>query len=113
MATLRLFVYGTLKPGERNAHELERVRGEWSKARIRGTLFEIASGENEGCPGLTIDDQGDDIPGYVLASEELADEWPRLDAFEGEGYERVLARVTLDSGEAVDAWVYVVTPRET
>jgi hypothetical protein len=34
--------------------------------------------------------------------------WGELDAFEGERYQRVLARVTLASGETVDAFVYAL-----
>ncbi|MDA8016127.1 MAG: gamma-glutamylcyclotransferase [Thermoanaerobaculia bacterium] len=34
--------------------------------------------------------------------------WPRLDAFEGEGYERVLVTVTLCEGQDVEAYVYAL-----
>jgi gamma-glutamylcyclotransferase (GGCT)/AIG2-like uncharacterized protein YtfP len=110
LASERLFVYGTLKPGESNAKELAAIPGEWCRATIRGRLVEIGWGANLGFPGLVIDEAGDEVPGYVLESGALAAEWPRLDAFEGEGYERVVACVMLESGETVTAHVYVVDP---
>ena len=109
----RLFVYGTLQPGGPNAHVLDSITGEWSRASVRGTLFEIGWGAAMGYPGLVLDEAGDEIRGFVLASDNLGPEWERLDAFEGEGYERVLAEVSLGDGRSVESWLYVVAPRET
>ena len=41
----------------------------------------------------------------------LADHWPRLDAFEGDGYERVLTTVTRTDGTTVQAYVYALSAR--
>jgi hypothetical protein len=38
----------------------------------------------------------------------LDDFWAELDAFEGEQYQRVLAEVTLSTGELIEAHVYTV-----
>ena len=43
----------------------------------------------------------------MLSSTALDSEWARLDAFEGDGHQRVLAPVELSSGEVVDASLYV------
>jgi len=37
-APQRLFVYGSLAPGEVNAQVLEPLAGEWQEASVRGTL---------------------------------------------------------------------------
>ena len=47
------------------------------------------------------------MAGFVLSSAALDSHWARLDAFEGDGYDRVPTRVTLSSGDVVDAWLYV------
>ena len=35
-----------------------------------------------------------------------------LDEFEGFQYERVIAKVVLESGEKIDAWTYVMKPQQ-
>ena len=106
----RLFVYGTLQPGQPNEHELASISGEWSKAQVRGRLVDVGWGAYLGFPGLVIDASADWVAGHVLASATLHREWLRLDAFEGVGYERVVTTITLESGEEADAHVYVVRP---
>lgn len=102
----RLFVYGTLAPGRPNEHILAEVPGEWEPATVRGTLHPEGWGAAEGYPGIVLDEQGGEVQGLVFSSESLAEHWTRLDEFEGEGYERVLATVTLADGTAVDAYIY-------
>lgn len=46
------------------------------------------------------------MQGFVFSSENLAEQWARLDEFEGEGYERVLTTVKLKDGNVVDAYIY-------
>ena len=108
MSIERLFVYGTLQPGGPNEHVLASIEGSWAAATVRGRLIEIGWGAYLGFPGLELDGSGAEVPGFVLTSEVLAPEWARLDAFEGDGYERVIASVTTNVGETVDAHVYVV-----
>jgi gamma-glutamylcyclotransferase (GGCT)/AIG2-like uncharacterized protein YtfP len=60
-------------------------------------------------------------PGIVEVSEEFTEgrlyrnvdeaTLARLDVFEGELYERLRLRVTLEGGEALEAWGYVVAAR--
>ena len=104
--TDRLFVYGTLAPGRSNAHMLADVPGLWEPGMVRGTLFEQGWGAALGYPGMVPDERGEEVRGLVFRSEQLAAHWPRLDEFEGDGYERVLVAVTLGNGTSVNAYIY-------
>ena len=104
----RLFVYGSLQPGGSHAHVLAGLAGRWEKATIRGRLAQSGWGAHIGYPALILDDQAGEIPGHVLSSEDLAAKWADLDAFEGDDYRRVLAPITLATGEEVEANVYVL-----
>ncbi len=106
--TERLFVYGSLAPGQPNAHVLADVPGTWQPASVFGTLRAEGWGAAIGFPGLVLDAQGDEVRGQVFSSDALPAHWPRLDAFEGDGYERVIARARLDDGGHVDAYVYTI-----
>jgi gamma-glutamylcyclotransferase (GGCT)/AIG2-like uncharacterized protein YtfP len=104
----RLFVYGSLAPGRPNQHILAGVPGSWETASVTGTLREEGWGAAMGFPGLDLDDNGERIEGFVLSSDQLAEHWARLDAFEGDAYARVPATVRLASGHRVEAYVYVL-----
>ena len=104
----RLFVYGSLQPGESNAHVLEHLEGEWAKGTIVGTYYSEGWGANMGYPGVRLHPGGDTVPGHVLTSADLVDAWAELDAFEGKDYQRVYTEVTLESGETVEAQLYIV-----
>lgn len=106
--THRLFVYGSLAPGRPNAHVLDQVPGTWEPATIRGLLRQDGWGAAIGYPGIVLDEQGDKIAGLVFSSETLDAHWQRLDLFEGEGYRRVPASVTLADGSVVQAQVYAL-----
>jgi gamma-glutamylcyclotransferase (GGCT)/AIG2-like uncharacterized protein YtfP len=109
--TNRLFVYGTLAPGRPNAHILADVPGHWEPATVTGTLVPEGWGAAAGYPGIILDPNGATVAGFLFSSEALADHWPRLDAFEGDGYVRVLTRVTRQDGATVDAHVYALRGR--
>ena len=104
--THRLFVYGTLAPGRPNAHVLAEVPGQWEPATVTGTLRQQGWGAEVGYPGIVLDERGDEIKGFLFSSENLTECWARLDAFEGDGYSRVLTPVRLDDGTVVDAYIY-------
>ena len=106
--TARLFVYGTLAPNRPNAHILADVPGTWEPATIRGRLFPEGWGAAEGYPGVVLDEHGDEVKGLLFSSESLAEHWPRLDEFEGEGYERVVTNVKLQDGTTIEACVYAL-----
>jgi gamma-glutamylcyclotransferase (GGCT)/AIG2-like uncharacterized protein YtfP len=103
---VRLFVYGTLAPGRSNAHVLADVSGRWEPASVRGTLYQEGWGAAAGYPGIVLEPEGSEVEGLVFTSTELPAHWDRLDAFEGEGYRRVVVRATRADGAIVDAYVY-------
>lgn len=104
----RLFVYGTLAPGRPNEHVLAAIPGRWEAATVRGTLLQEGWGARAGYPGIVLDEAGDEVQGFLFSSDELAEQLPRLDAFEGSGYEHVETSVQLDE-ELVDAYIYVLS----
>ena len=102
----RLFVYGTLAPGRPNAHVLSHLSGTWQNAGVRGRLLQAGWGAEQGYPGIVIDAAAAMVEGFVLSAEGLQHEWPRLDAFEGEQYQRVVTQALLADGQLVDVYVY-------
>ena len=112
--TQRLFVYGTLAPGRPNAHVLAAVPGEWEPATVTGTLHPEGWGAAAGYPGIVLDQRGGEVEGLLFSAESLAEHWDRLDAFEGDGYERILTTAKRKDGTTVDAYIYklsAVPPR--
>ena len=107
-AIQHLFVYGSLQPGCSNADVLAGLKGEWQPGTVIGQLFESGWGAELGYPGLKLMESGGQVSGQVLSSSDLDDFWAELDAFEGEQYQRVLAEVTLSTGELIEAHVYTV-----
>lgn len=102
----RLFVYGTLAPGRPNQHILRDLPGSWEPAMIRGWLVPEGWGAAAGYPGIVPDQSGDEIQGFVFTSESLAENWPMLDEFEGEDYERRPAKAHLIDGSTIDVFIY-------
>lgn len=107
----RLFVYGTLGPGRPNEHVLSAVGGFWEKAIVTGTLRQEGWGAAMGYPGIDLDEQGGEVEGFLFSSENLSEHWVNLDEFEGDAYERVLAKVKLTDGRIVDAYIYTLRIR--
>lgn len=106
----RLATYGTLMPGERNHGQMDGMAGRWRRGRVRGRLVPEGWGASLGFPALVLDPAGAAVPVRLFESADLPAHWPRLDAFEGEGYRRVAAAVKLDADEGggtVEAWIYV------
>jgi gamma-glutamylcyclotransferase (GGCT)/AIG2-like uncharacterized protein YtfP len=104
----RLFVYGTLAPGRPNEHVLGKIEGSWQAASVTGTLRQEGWGAEMGYPGIDLDEQGDEIQGFLYSSEKLAGYWAQLDEFEGEAYERVSISVKLANNRIVDAFIYAL-----
>jgi gamma-glutamylcyclotransferase (GGCT)/AIG2-like uncharacterized protein YtfP len=77
-------VYGTLRPGEPN-HDVVTAKGTWTDVCVTGWLR-----DERGLPAFEFDVTGDQVPAALLTSQELPNTWERLDAFEGNRYERHL-----------------------
>jgi gamma-glutamylcyclotransferase (GGCT)/AIG2-like uncharacterized protein YtfP len=101
-----VFVYGTLRRGGSNAFRMDGATFHGS-GTVAGRLYRISW-----YPGLVLDSESGGVTGDVFAvsPEQLAalDEFEGLAAGELEGgeYRRVKALVTLEDGDAVEAWVY-------
>lgn len=92
----RLFVYGTLQPGERAWHLLAPLVGAVSPATGRGRLYDTGRGFPALLPG------DDPVPGRVVTLRDPAAALPGLDAYEGPEYARVRIEV-----EGRLCWTYV------
>ncbi len=113
---LALFVYGTLAPGEVNAHVLEALQGSWTPAKVSGTLCDAGWGAAHGFPGLRLhrgknrNESGSSafVTGLVFESVELAGYWPALDKFEGADYRCELTEAECEDGSRKRCVVYAV-----
>jgi gamma-glutamylcyclotransferase (GGCT)/AIG2-like uncharacterized protein YtfP len=103
----RLATYGTLGPGRPNHEELKGLEGRWLSGHVSGDLVDGGWGADYGYPGLVLDPGGQDVAVAVFESPDLPAHWPRLDEFEGPGYQRVVATVSTASGE-LRACIYVL-----
>ena len=103
-----LFVYGTLAPGQPNEHVLGDIEGSWETATVTGTLRHEGWGAEMGYPGIDLDEDGDEIRGFLFSSEKLSDYWADLDKFEGRAYERVLTVVKLTGNRTENAFIYAL-----
>lgn len=106
-AAFRLATYGSLGPGRPNHHHLSNLAGFWLKGTVRGRLVEEGWGASMGYPGLVLDPAGPKITVDLLESADLPRHGPRLDAFEGEGYRRVVTEVAAPDGVR-HACIYVL-----
>jgi gamma-glutamylcyclotransferase (GGCT)/AIG2-like uncharacterized protein YtfP len=104
----RLFVYGTLAPGRPNEHVLGKVEGSWEPATTRGILRQEGWGAKMGYPGIVLDENGDEVQGFLFSSEKLSDQWKMLDEFEGEAYERVITVAKLSDNRTVESYIYAL-----
>ncbi|MBZ9750498.1 gamma-glutamylcyclotransferase [Deinococcus sp. HMF7604] len=108
----RVFVYGTLMPGERNAHLTAAGVPQAQPATLRGfTLYHL---HPEAYPALQAGPAEAQVRGVLLTygPDAWAAALPQLDELEGVGeqpplYTREVATLQLDSGEEVAAWVYI------
>lgn len=107
-APTRLFVYGSLAPGRRNAHVLAPIDGSWEAASVRGRLFAAGTWSELDYPGVILDPTGDVLDGLIFTSPDLPAHWPRLDDFEGEDYLRVETRATTPQGQNHSVQIYVI-----
>ncbi|WP_310528093.1 gamma-glutamylcyclotransferase [Nocardioides sp.] len=105
----RLFVYGTLAPGQPNEHVLADIDGEWEPASVRGVLVKEGWAFEHGYPAIALDPAAPEVNGMLFVSAHLDEHWARLDEFEGIGYRRVTTLAASKAG-LVEAQVYVTAP---
>ena len=106
-ADMRLATYGSLAPGRVNHHQVAALKGRWRQGTVRGRLADAGWGAELGYPGFVLDPMGPAVEVQLFESADLPDHWPRLDAFEGADYRRVVTQVLTPDGE-LDAWIYVI-----
>ena len=114
-----LFVYGTLAPGQVNAHVLAPPSGAWTETQISGSLHDAGWGAAHGCLGARLFDNDIEkitpdshptsvIKGVLFESANLADFWQKLDDFEGTEYQAEITTAHLVTGEYRRCVVYTV-----
>ncbi|MEM6905619.1 MAG: gamma-glutamylcyclotransferase [Pseudomonadota bacterium] len=108
-AERRLAIYGTLAPGQVNHGVMAGMAGTWQAGAVRGHLSPDGWGAVHGCPGIRLDPAGEAVDVHLFESADLPAHWPRLDAFEGPGYRRVIAEVSTASG-VLPASIYELVP---
>jgi len=89
----KLATYGTLAPGEVNHGWVAGLAGHWHDGFVHGDLQHTGWGVDHGFPALAWRSGGPRVPVKLLISPDLPQHWPRLDAFEGEEYCRLLIPV--------------------
>ncbi|MEO1749118.1 MAG: gamma-glutamylcyclotransferase family protein [Pseudomonadota bacterium] len=105
----RLATYGTLAPGRGNHHHVSDLAGRWwFTGSANGILYEEGWGSDQGCPGMVPSPEGEAIAVHILEASDLPAYWDRLDAFEGDEYQRVIVPVKLDGGETLDCSIYAL-----
>jgi gamma-glutamylcyclotransferase (GGCT)/AIG2-like uncharacterized protein YtfP len=98
----RVFVYGTLQPGDVAWHRVERHVTDTPEAtRLPGTLYDTGLGY----PALHADPAGPGVPGWTLRLRTPAVALAELDEYEGVDYRRI--RVVDSTGRL--CWTYVWT----
>jgi gamma-glutamylcyclotransferase (GGCT)/AIG2-like uncharacterized protein YtfP len=102
----KIFVYGTLKLGEKNSYLLDRIGGEWIEATVKGSLYKEGWGSKFGCPGIKVDEKGQVVRGYIFRSDKLEENISFFDEFEGGEYKRTITDITLKNGLTTKAYIY-------
>ncbi len=112
-----LLVYGSLAPGQENAHWLKPLKGHWQVAEVKGRLYREGLTGTKPYPALILDQSAPWVAGQVFFSPRLPSLWPQLDAFEGRFYRRQVCNVRVfrsRSGQGPAdrrlAWVYAYAP---
>ena len=109
-----LFVYGTLRPGYPNEHIMNNIGGEWKEATIKGRYIEEGWGfDNHGLPGLVVDNEGQQISGFIFMSKNLNNHWVFLDDFEGSDYARAETNALCSNGDVKKVHVYALKRRSS
>jgi len=104
----RLFVYGTLRQGQTARSLVANQITKCAKAWTTGAIYAFPMGH----PGYVEGDGKGRVEGEVIWLSELAATFGLLDAYEGEEFVRVIKQVTLETGEPVWSWIYLLSDPE-
>jgi len=105
----KLFVYGTLAPNRPNEHILKAIDGSWKKGFVWGRLYKEGWGAEMGYPGIRLEDKFEKKEGFIFYSNDLNNHWAKIDAFEGDAYQRVKTKITLEGEEGeIEAFIYAL-----
>jgi gamma-glutamylcyclotransferase (GGCT)/AIG2-like uncharacterized protein YtfP len=100
--TEKLFVYGSLAPGQPNHRILSDLQGTWTNCKIKGWIMKMG-----GLQYFNWDTRGDDIEVQLFTSSKLHENWEFLDRFEGTSYKRHLITGKLQNNEVIVANIYL------
>jgi gamma-glutamylcyclotransferase (GGCT)/AIG2-like uncharacterized protein YtfP len=105
-----LIIYGSLAPNAPNHSVVEHIKGDWQQGIVRGQLLKEGWGADMGYLGFkhVPAEFQEEIPVFVLLSDELPDNWAYLDDFEGEEYKRVFAQYELHNGQIGVGYIYAI-----
>jgi gamma-glutamylcyclotransferase (GGCT)/AIG2-like uncharacterized protein YtfP len=92
----RLLVYGSLAPGQQHHDELAGLPGRWLPARVAG---HVARGG--AYPRFYWSPGAAPLEVLCLESAALPAHWPRLDAFEGDEYRRILVPAAIAGADRI------------
>ncbi len=101
----RLFVYGTMRTGQTARSLVANSITRTAPAHTNGMIYAFPMGY----PGYNEGDGTGKVTGELLWLTELAATFGLLDAYEGEDFARIIKQVTLETGEAVWAWIYTLS----
>lgn len=92
----KLISYGTLAPGQPNHWLISDLRGEWKECAIRGAM-----NQKDGLSQFSWNTACSEQPARLFTSDDLPNNWDRIDQFEGKGYRRQLVPAELKAGVAI------------
>lgn len=104
----RLFVYATLRQGQTARSLIANQIARSVKASTTGAIYVFPMGY----AGLVEVAEPQPVVGELLWLTELPATFGLLDAYEGEEFVRVVKQVSLETGEPVWAWIYVLSDPE-
>lgn len=105
----RLASYGTLAPGKSNHNQVSHLQGTWFRGTVCGRRTQADWGQWIGYPGFVVDLNGVDVDVDIFESQDLPLHWERLDAFEGDAYQRISVTAQTDQG-LMDVSIYTLRP---
>jgi gamma-glutamylcyclotransferase (GGCT)/AIG2-like uncharacterized protein YtfP len=101
----RLFVYATLRQGQTARSLIANQISRSVRASTAGAIYAFPMGY----AGFVETTATSRVVGELVWLTELAATFGLLDAYEGDDFARVIRQVTLETGEPVWSWIYVLS----